>query len=145
MTRRETVHNVLSQDEKRDTLANDRRANTFLGHTDSGAGGRFAAITESTVTGTARVPQYPRQPEGSPWADEQATEPPLDFDISSAPIVGEFCEVQASLGESSDHTGMNSTSIDSPGGELQRSDAGHSSDVVETGSPHPKQRKRRRP
>jgi hypothetical protein len=57
---------------------------------------------KATVTGSTRVPQYPRQPGGSPWAaDIVPSEPPLGYDINAQEITGNPSEASsafASLG-----------------------------------------------
>jgi hypothetical protein len=53
-------------------------------------GGRFAKLTPTTVTGSDPVSKVPRQPEGSPWAnDPLGTEPPLGIDVNAVEVVGE--------------------------------------------------------
>ena len=50
----------------------------------------------AVVTGSARVPQVPRMPEGSPWAfDPVPPEPSLGYEIDAQEIVGEVFEQNA--------------------------------------------------
>ena len=61
-------------------------------------GGRFAAEDKSVTSGSEASVQYPRQPEGSPWAgDPVGQEPPFPVDISAMDPVGTFAEIEASL------------------------------------------------
>ena len=68
--------NQASQAERREVLRNDtyfaRQSNTV-----DDAGGRYAKLTPSNVIGSATSPQYPQQPENSPWHHDPvaATEP----------------------------------------------------------------------
>ena len=87
---------TLFQDQ---ALRNAQRRNdtgTFLSHTHSEEGGRYAKPQQ--VVGSAPTPEYPRQPDGS-FSNQAAIvgdEPPYDGDMST-PIVGERWEVEASL------------------------------------------------
>jgi len=73
----------FSQSFKRKILAEDReRMSSYLDHArasaDDLAGGRFAKVNPTTVTGTSPI-SYPAQPPGSPWAkDEMPPEPLID-------------------------------------------------------------------
>jgi hypothetical protein len=61
--------------------ARERRSQTYMGQKQDldDMGGRFAKVTRSTVTGSGPIAEYPRMPEGSPWAkDECPPEPPID-------------------------------------------------------------------
>ena len=74
------------QDEKRRILANDlsvRDSGTFLSHTHSEAGGRFASVESQQVIGRDGAPRYPALPSSSPWAgpDLVGPEPPLGFSV----------------------------------------------------------------
>jgi hypothetical protein len=52
----------------------------------------------AVVTGSARVPQVPRMPEGSPWAgDLVGDEPALGWSVETQEPVGEVFEIAASL------------------------------------------------
>jgi hypothetical protein len=43
-------------------------------------------VTATHITGTTAVPQYPAQPQGSPWAsDPVPPEEPLGYDIDALP------------------------------------------------------------
>jgi len=64
----------ISQAERRRILAEDRRAkHTYYsvaqGSIDDDRGGRYAVTTPTSVVGAPPI-QYPKQPEGSPWANE---------------------------------------------------------------------------
>ena len=62
------------------------------------AHGRHAAVAKASVTGRDRVPQVPRQPEGSPWhSDPVPPEGPLGYAIDSQECTGEVFEVAASV------------------------------------------------
>jgi hypothetical protein len=66
------------------------------------AQGRHSAAAKATVTGSARVPQVPRQPEGSPWAgDLVPPEEPTHYDINALEPNGTPAEIEASLREAS--------------------------------------------
>jgi hypothetical protein len=52
----------------------------------------------AVVTGSVRVPQVPRQPEGSPWSgDLVPPEEPLGWSVEAQEPVGEPHEIAASL------------------------------------------------
>jgi hypothetical protein len=71
--------------------------NTYLAHTHSDEGGRFAKTTPTNVIGSSPV-SYPKLRTG-PWADQPMPpeEPPLGFSVEEVPVVGESWEVEASL------------------------------------------------
>ena len=89
----------VSQADRRRIIAEDRqRLNTYRAHAeasiDDDRGGRFAAISRTTVIGASPI-RYPRLPDGSPWAyDPCPTEPPLNYDINAMQPVGELHERQ---------------------------------------------------
>jgi hypothetical protein len=90
-----TFSNNSDQKERRAVLKND--ATTYLGHTHSDLGGRFAATAPLNVTGASPI-SYPKLPASSPWScDPVPPEEPLGIDVSETPVVGEYAEVQASL------------------------------------------------
>lgn len=65
--------------------------------------GRHAAAAKASVTGSARVPQYPKMPSGSPWAEDlSGVEPPLGWSLEAQEPVGEPFEIAASLASPSD-------------------------------------------
>ena len=75
-------------DEKRRVLRNDARVRngdtgTYLSHTHSEVGGRFALTESQTITGVVS-PAPPPLPANSPWAgsDPVPTEPPLGYRIN---------------------------------------------------------------
>jgi hypothetical protein len=82
------LSNQEDQAERRRVLANDARvreqdqAGTFLSHTHSDAGGRFAQVGAQTVVGADPIPQYP--PASSPWQgpDLVGQEPPLGYSVN---------------------------------------------------------------
>jgi hypothetical protein len=90
----------ISQAERRRVLANDRKVaeerklSTLLDHANASAddlaGGRFAAITKTTVTGSSPI-SYPRLPADSPSNQAMMVpdEAPLGFDINAMDPVGE--------------------------------------------------------
>ena len=63
------------------------------------AQGRHSAAAKATVTGSARVPQVPRMPEGSPWAgDLVPPEGPLGYSVQDdVEPTGNYHEVAASV------------------------------------------------
>jgi hypothetical protein len=103
-----TYNNNSSQKERRQVLANDRAnigksrdasSGTFHQFAQSEAGevqGRWAKPAQ--VTGSEGAVHMPRLPENSPWAapDPSGQEPPLNIDVTEAPITGEPFEVEAS-------------------------------------------------
>ena len=91
--------NEASQKEREAVLRNDQRVrsgSTFLDHTHSEEGGRFAKPTN--VIGSTPTVQYPRLPSG-PWADPVQVPPeePLGFSVEDHEPVGMIPEIQASL------------------------------------------------
>jgi hypothetical protein len=88
------------QAERRRVLANDARVReqtgTFMSHTHSDAGGRFAQVGAATVIGSTAIPQYPRA--STPFQrDPVPNEPPLSaYDnpafepsmVSACPVEG---------------------------------------------------------
>jgi hypothetical protein len=79
--------------------AADRRLSTYLAHAladSEDIGGRFKKVAPMTVVGATPVPEYPRQPEGSPWSQQWPDGP----DVYGVPIdaqepVGEPHEIEA--------------------------------------------------
>ena len=73
--------------------------NTYLAHTHSDEGGRFAKTTPTNVIGSSPV-SYPKLQSG-PWSDQPMPpeEPPLGFSVEETPVVGESWEVEKSLDE----------------------------------------------
>src|SRR5262249_30705424 len=73
--------------------ANERRGKTFHGHAIANAnedrGGRFAYSGQSTsVTGSGPGSVYPRQPAGSPWANDPIGPEPLIDGTSEGNVLG---------------------------------------------------------
>ena len=96
----------ISQKEKREVLANDRKvreAATYhsvaMAGIDDERGGRYATEgSKQTVIGSSPI-AYPQQPSTSPWhRDPVPDEPPLGYDINAQGPVGEPHEVRASEG-----------------------------------------------
>jgi len=82
-----------SQAERRRVLINDARVRdqqstgTYLSHTHSELGGRFALTEHQTITGVVS-PAPPQLPSNSPWhgPDPVPDEPPLGYDVNALPI-----------------------------------------------------------
>jgi hypothetical protein len=102
MTDKPSIPTPATMKEKLQTLFNDKSlrpkdAGTFLSHTHSEEGGRFAKPQQ--IVGAAPVPEYPRQPEGS-FSNQAAVVPPeepLGFSVDDVPIIGEHHEIEALL------------------------------------------------
>jgi hypothetical protein len=64
---------------------------------EQGQSGRF--LEKAAVTGAKAVPQWPRMPEGSPWAGEPAEgiEPSLGYAINDLEVTGTPQEILESL------------------------------------------------
>jgi hypothetical protein len=95
---------LISQAEKREVLRSDRLArNTYLAHANDAElemGGRFAKLRPTTVIGEGPV-QYPKQPAGSPWAEDVCgPERPLGFSVEDHSPTGEAFEQSRSAAES---------------------------------------------
>jgi hypothetical protein len=93
--------NPTSQRARRDELENEGRVHkaTFHSHTHDDLGGRFAREFSSSRVGEKPAIEYPRQPPGSPWHDDQPVEPPLGISINEQSPSGEYFEVERSLRE----------------------------------------------
>jgi hypothetical protein len=88
---------TLLQDQALRNAQRKRDAGTFLSHTHSDEGGRYSKPQQ--IVGSAPVPEYPRQPDGS-FSNQAAVVGPeesLGFDINETPIVGESWEIEASV------------------------------------------------
>jgi hypothetical protein len=90
-----TTSDQEEQAERRRVLANDARlrdqsrdgdTGTYLSHTHSEVGGRFAVTEHQTITGVVS-PAPPPLPTNSPWAgsDPVPDEPPLGYRIDAMP------------------------------------------------------------
>jgi hypothetical protein len=95
----------FSQAFKRKILAEDRdRLASYLDHANASAddlaGGRFAAVNKTTVTGASPI-SYPRLPANSPsnQAVMVGDEPSLGIDINAMDVVGEPHKQRASEGD----------------------------------------------
>ncbi len=92
--------NEANQKLRRETLRNDR--STLLdharAHADDAAGGRFKRELATSVVG---VPNYPKQPETSPWHhDPVGPEPPLGLDVNAMePVEAEIASSIAALAD----------------------------------------------
>jgi hypothetical protein len=90
------LHNRKQLDEK---ASADRRLSTYLAMAVAASediGGRYKHVAPMTIVGATPVPQYPRQPEGSPWSQQWPDGP----DVYGVPIdaqepVGEQFEIEA--------------------------------------------------
>jgi hypothetical protein len=83
-----------TQKEKAAILKNDERVrsgSTFLDHTHSEEGGRYAKPTN--VIGSTPTPQYPAGPNWS--VDPTGVEPPLVIDVNAVEPCGEKFEIEA--------------------------------------------------
>jgi hypothetical protein len=100
---------MLSQREKIETLLADQRqrnaqrnkdATTFSQFGASEAKeieGRFSAREKASVIGSTQAPQYPAGPN---WAaDPVGVEPTLGFSVEDHEPVGEYAEIEKSLGD----------------------------------------------
>jgi hypothetical protein len=97
-------NNDASQAQRRKVLENDRKVSTYFQRAQADAdlelGGRYAKVTETTVTGATPGPIYPKQPPNSPWHhDPMPPEPPLGFSVNDLEPVGEPHERQAPAGD----------------------------------------------
>src|SRR6516165_9193594 len=90
-----TTSDQEDQDERRRVLRNDARVRdqsrngdtgTYLSHTRSEVGGRFAVTEHQTITGVVS-PAPPPLPANSPWhgSDPVPDEPPLGYRIDAMP------------------------------------------------------------
>ena len=90
-----TTYDPESQAERRRVLQNDARlreqsrngdTGTYLSHTHSEVGGRFAVTEHQTITGVIS-PSPPPLPANSPWhgSDPVPDEPPLGYRIDAMP------------------------------------------------------------
>jgi hypothetical protein len=94
--------------------------------------GRFTSKPD--VTGTKASAQYPRQPEGSPWAgDPVGVEPPLNYSINDLEPTGEAHEQALSELALSDRVRSASAGEDNAA-PLDVSDNRASSPTLQTGS-----------
>jgi hypothetical protein len=90
-THRPTQTNA-TQRERAEVLKNDRavQKNTFLSHTHSEEGGRYAK--PQTIVGSDSAVQYPMAAPN--WAnDPTGVEPPLNIDINAIEPCGEYFEL----------------------------------------------------
>jgi hypothetical protein len=84
----------------REKAAADRRASTYLAQAVAASediGGRYKQVAPMTITGATPVPQYPRQPEGSPWSQQWPNDPdPLGYSVEDiGEPVGSPAEIEA--------------------------------------------------
>jgi hypothetical protein len=85
--------NEATQKEREQVLRNDKRVtSTFLEHTHSEEGGRFAK--PQTVIGATPTVQYPMAAPN--WSvDPTGVEPPLGIDVNAVEPCGEKFEIEA--------------------------------------------------
>jgi len=130
--------------ERRETLENDRRVReqsrngdtgTYLSHTHSEVGGRFAIDEHQTITGVVS-PAPPPLPANSPWhgSDPVPDEPPLGYRIDAMPELepepfSSASSVQATGPASADAPSLSDAASL---GDAQRAGAGPSSSQTET-------------
>ena len=95
--------------ERRRTLENERRireqTGTYLSHTHSDLGGRYAQIQPENVVGQSAVPQYPAA--SSSWQIQLPDEPPLGYridDLNPSDPVEPSSFTQQATGEPADAT-----------------------------------------
>jgi hypothetical protein len=105
-----TTYDPEDQDERRRVLRNDERVRnqsrdtgTYLSHTHSEVGGRFAVTEHSTITGVVS-PAPPPLPANSPWAsaDPVPDEPPLGYrihDLTPHELEPSIASVSPAVGE----------------------------------------------
>jgi hypothetical protein len=97
MTKNPSPTTNATMKEKAEVLRNDQRVrsgSTFLDHTHSDEGGRFAKPT--IVIGSDGAAQYPMAAPN--WsADPTGVEPPLGFDVNAVEPVGEQFEIERHL------------------------------------------------
>ncbi|MGA8698473.1 MAG: hypothetical protein WB689_32495 [Xanthobacteraceae bacterium] len=100
-----TTYDPEDQAERRRVLRNDERVReqsrntgTYLSHTHSELGGRFAVAEHQTITGVVS-PAPPSLPANSPWAgaDPVPVEPSLGTDINFVEPCGTAAEIEASI------------------------------------------------
>jgi hypothetical protein len=92
-----SFNNNSDQRERKRILANDRATMHRFAQSEAGeVQGRWAKPAQ--VTGSEGAVHMPRLPANSPWAapDPSGQEPPLNIDVTEAPITGEPFEVEAS-------------------------------------------------
>jgi hypothetical protein len=149
-------HNPATPAERAAVHRNDQRVRkdtgTYHAHAAAeSAGGRYAAVIRTHLTGSDSVPWVPPQPSSSPWANEPVGhERPLGFSVDEVPPVGEVFELERNMAESRGGEGVKTPSKIASKRTAERraagSDVGRRSDVVETSSPPlTKQKSRIRP
>jgi hypothetical protein len=83
-------------DEK--AAAEKRRLSTYLAMAVADSediGGRFKKVAPMSVVGATPVPEYPRQPEGSPWSQQWPNDPdPLGYSVEDSEPVGSEAEIE---------------------------------------------------
>ena len=117
-------HNEATQSERKAIVKNDtlfaRQQNTI-----DDAGGRYAKLTPSNVTGSTPSPQYPQIPSG-PWSgdDPVPNEEPLGFSVDAMEPLEPTPEppevnpspptVEVGVGEPADVSNLAASSAGSP-------------------------------
>jgi hypothetical protein len=86
---------LISQNEKREVLRNDRLVRTTYhsvaqAFIDEDRGDRFSVLEKTTVTGSSPIGRYPKLPSG-PWSEGPGggPEPSLGYSINEIEPVGE--------------------------------------------------------
>jgi hypothetical protein len=127
--------------ERRRVFENDQRVhkNTYLSHTHGDAGGRYAEINKSSVTGSAPTRPYP--PAAHHQIDPSGIEPPLNYDINAVEPTGTHKEIEASLKALSEASGIKQSDASHGDGECAGIPAVMS--AAPPSPPHPKRRIRR--
>ena len=105
-------NNPATQRGKREVLRND----TYFArqsHAVDDAGGRYAKLTPTNVTGSTPAPSYPKQPANSPWSFDPvpATEP-LGFSVDAMEPVGTSVEIEKSVRSDRSSSAIASPSIE---------------------------------
>jgi hypothetical protein len=94
---RDKLEAIFLEQRRRNALK-EKDASTYLEHTHSDEGGRFAAVNKQQVTGREPAVHMPRLPTGNPWADAPlGLERPLGYSVEDHEPVGESFEIEASF------------------------------------------------
>jgi hypothetical protein len=96
-----TIFDPGSQAEKLALLRQDRPGSTMFqqarADVEMAQGGRFGAVSKTTVTGSVPSQQVPRQPATAWVNDRLPDEPPLGYEINAVEPVGTYQEIQQSI------------------------------------------------
>jgi hypothetical protein len=89
---RDKLEAIFLEQRRRNALK-EKDASTYLEHTHSDEGGRFAAVNKQQVTGSEQAVHYPTLPAGNPFADAPlGIERSLGYSIEDHEPVGEWFE-----------------------------------------------------